>query len=132
LSRDSLFDRFLIVSVFLAVAALSCSRYLEDGIRSPEVDGETVVFRYLSPSARVVQLAGDWNNWAAGDAETGEVLVGLMSRDKRGLWEIIVELPPGRYRYYFIINEDRRVLDPDNPRVTDDPWGGKASLLIMP
>lgn len=91
-----------------------------------------VEFRYPSPSARTVQVAGDWNNWGAGDSEQGEVLVGLMGRDKSGVWNLAQELPPGRYRYYFLLNETQRIIDPANPRVADDPWGGKASLLIVP
>jgi len=30
------------------------------------------------------------------------------------------------------LNETQRILDPANPRVTDDPLGGKANLLIVP
>lgn len=114
-----------------ALALVSCAS-LDKAVESPELDGGRVIFRYLSPSARTVQVAGEWNNWSAGDAGTGEVLVGLMERDERGLWMIAVELPPGRHRYWFVVNETGRVLDPANPRVTEDPWGGKASLCIVP
>jgi 1,4-alpha-glucan branching enzyme len=111
---------------------ISCAGYLEKSVESPVIAEEQVIFRYASPSARTVQVAGDWNNWGRGDAEQGEVLVGLMHRDDRGLWELAEPLSSGRYRYYFIINESRRVPDPANPRITEDPWGGKASLLIVP
>jgi 1,4-alpha-glucan branching enzyme len=114
-----------------ALAQHSCAA-LDKAVESPQIEGNMVIFRYLSPSARTVQIAGDWNNWSAGDAEQGEVLVGLMERDGRGMWTISVDLPPGRHRYWFVINETGRVLDPANPRVTEDPWGGKASLCIMP
>jgi len=124
--------RFLFTIVLAAAAAGGCARMLETAIESPELGEAGVVFRYVGPAARTVQVAGDWNNWAAGDAETGEVLVGLMERDERGHWRSTVALAPGRYRYWFLINETRRVLDPANPRVTQDPWGGKASLCIVP
>lgn len=114
-----------------ALALASCAA-LERAVESPEIDGGTVVFRYLSRSARTVQVAGEWNNWSAGDAEKGEILVGLMERGEDGLWTVAVELPPGRHRYWFVVNESGRVLDPANPRVTEDPWGGKASLCIVP
>ena len=119
-------------SLTAAAVLVSCAGALDRAVDSPEIDGGTVVFRYLSPSARTVQVAGDWNNWSAGDAEAGEVLVGLMEREESGLWTIAVELPPGRHRYWFVVNEAGRVLDPANPRVTEDPWGGKASLCIVP
>ena len=118
--------------MLMAAVFAACARLLEKAVESPEVGNGSVVFRHVSPAARTVQVAGDWNNWAAGDAETGEVLVGLMERDQRGHWQITVALAPGRYRYWFLVNESRRVLDPANPRVTDDPWGGKASLCIVP
>jgi hypothetical protein len=69
---------------------ISCGRYLERSLGSPSIDGDTVTFRVKVPSARTVQLAGDWprNNWARGDAEEGEVLVGLMGKTAdTGVWE---------------------------------------------
>jgi 1,4-alpha-glucan branching enzyme len=115
----------------LLLAAGSCS-YMEKSVESPLLKEGTVEFRYPSHSARTVQVAGDWNNWGAGDAAQGEVLVGLMEKDEKGVWILSQDLPPGRYRYYFLLNETQRILDPANPRVADDPWGGKANLLIVP
>jgi 1,4-alpha-glucan branching enzyme len=128
------------VSRFFAMAALvllagSCGRYLERSLGSPGIDGDTVTFRVKAPSARTVQLAGDWsrNNWARGDAEEGEVLVGLMKKSAAAdAWELAVRLGPGRYRYLFLIDETEWLLDPENPRVVDDGRGGKANLLIVP
>lgn len=121
----------LIAASALLLVAGSCS-YIDKAVESPVLKEGTVEFRYPSHSAKTVQVAGDWNNWSAGDAEQGEVLVGLMEKDKKGIWNLTQELPPGRYRYYFLLNETQRILDPANPRVADDPWGGKANLLIVP
>jgi 1,4-alpha-glucan branching enzyme len=114
---------------------VSCGDFLERAVRSPVIEEDGVVFRLRSPAARTVQIAADWqgNNWGKGDAEAGEVLVGLMERRERGgIWEITVALKPGRYRYRFIIDEVKYVLDPDNPRVVEDGMGGRANLLIVP
>jgi 1,4-alpha-glucan branching enzyme len=119
----------------LLVLIVSCGRYLEKSLGSPRLDGESIVFRVKAPSARTVQLAGDWsrNNWARGDAEGGEILVGLMARAEGGdIWELAVHLDPGRYRYRFLVNETEWLLDPENPRIVDDGKGGKANLLIVP
>ncbi|MDD3642044.1 MAG: hypothetical protein PHQ19_01050 [Candidatus Krumholzibacteria bacterium] len=124
--------RTIRMAVPLVALALAACAALDGAVESPAIDGGTVVFRYFSSSARTVQVAGDWNNWSAGDAGTGEVLVGLMEKGEDGLWTIAVDLPPGRHRYWFVVNETGRVLDPVNPRVTEDPWGGKASLCIVP
>lgn len=119
----------------LALCAFSCGRYLENSLGSPLIDGDTITFRIKVPSARTVQVAGDWprNNWGRGDAEEGEVLVGLMAgTGEKGVWELAVRLGPGRYRYRFLVNETAWLLDPENPRVVDDGRGGKANLLIVP
>ena len=116
------------------VLLVSCSRYIEPSVESGVIEDERVVFRLKSPSARTVQIAGDWpgNNWGRGDAEQGEVLVGLMeNKDGEGTWVLSIVLEPGRYRYRFIIDEVKQVLDPNNPRVVDDGMGGKANLLIV-
>lgn len=114
--------------------SVSCGGYLEKAVESPVIEDDSVIFRLWSPSARTVQVAGDWqgNNWGRGDAEAGEVLVGLMEKSRdSGIWEISVMLRPGRYRYRFVIDEKKAVLDPNNPRVVEDGMGGKANLLIV-
>jgi hypothetical protein len=127
--------RIFTVCVLIALAgagSISCS-HLEKKVESPVIEDGTLVLRFKDPSARTVQIAADWNNWAQGDAEQGEVLVGLMDKDDRtGIWEARVTLRAGRYRYLFLVNELHWVLDPDNPRVVDDGRGGKANLVIMP
>jgi 1,4-alpha-glucan branching enzyme len=128
------FTRLCAISAVILLS-ISCGRYLERSLGSPGIEGDTVTFRVKVPSARTVQLAGDWprNNWARGDAEAGEVLVGLMVKTAdTGVWELAVRLGPGRYRYRFLIDEAEWLLDPENPRVIDDGRGGKANLLIMP
>lgn len=128
--------RCIITACMLLVLAcagvISCS-HLEKKVDSPEIDDSTLILRFKNQSARTVQIAADWNNWAQGDAEQGEVLVGLMEKDDRsGIWETRITLRAGRYRYLFLVNELQWVLDPDNPRVVDDGRGGKANLVIMP
>ncbi len=127
----------LAIGALLALigAAGSCGGLLERRVASPVISGDEITFRVKSPSARTVQIAGDWagNNWARGDAEGGEVLVGLMKNaEEDGVWEITVRLEPGRYRYRFLLNESEWLFDPDNPRIVDDGRGGKANLLIVP
>jgi len=123
----------VIAGIAIAAAAVSqLTGCIEKAVRSPEYSDGTVTFRFFTGAARTVQVAGDWNDWGAGDAEQGEVLVGLMERGEGGVWSRTIELESGRYRYYFIINESRRALDPANPRTTEDPRGGKANLLVVP
>ena len=121
-----------VVLLIVLVSMYSCAS-LDSAFDSPVVDGRVVIFRYYDPSARTVQVGGDWigNNWLEGDEGRGEVLVGLMHKD-RGVWTLKLKLEPGRYRYRYLVNESIWVLDPLNPRVVDDGSGGKANLLIIP
>ena len=119
--------------LLVLILFLSCAGYIEKSIESPKIEDNSVTFCVRSKSAKVVQVAGDWNNWASGDAGEGEVLVGLMTRNDSALyWERTVELESGRYKYRFLFNESVWMLDPNNPRIIDDGKGGKANLLIVP
>jgi hypothetical protein len=93
-----------------------------------------VLFRFEAPSARVVQLAGNWpeNDWLRGQAQTGSFLVGRMEDpDGDGIWTRCEYLPPGRYQYKFVIDEQNWKEDPSNPQRVDDGYGGFNSLLIV-
>jgi len=94
----------------------------------------TVLFRFEAPSARVVQLAGNWpeNDWLKGQAQTGSYLVGLMEDpDGDGIWERREPLGSGRYQYKFVVDEQNWKEDPNNPLRTDDGFGGFNSILIV-
>ena len=67
--------RLILILLAVALTASGCSlnfikRRLPPPTRSE--DG-TVLFRFEAPSARVVQLAGNWpeNDWLRGQAQTG-------------------------------------------------------------
>lgn len=93
-----------------------------------------VLFQFEAPSAQRVQLAGNWpeNDWLRGQAQTGSYLIGLMSdEDGDGVWRIIVDLPPGRYQYKFVVDEKTWKEDPNNPQRVDDGYGGYNSLLVV-
>lgn len=100
----------------------------------PAVKKNKVVFRYYAPSARRVQLAGDWpeNNWGRGDGRRGEANVGLMAdADGDGVWEIEVELAPGRYKYLFWVDETTWFVDPGNAEEVEGGPARICSLLVV-
>lgn len=116
--------------LFLAVTLLSsCSYFLPRRVsRSPVVEEGVVVFRYHAPAARRVQVAGDWpgNNWGRGDGIVGEANIGLMQDDDGdGVWELTIELPPGRHCYLFWVDENTWHVDPGNPEEVE---GGPARI----
>ena len=118
----------------VAVAAPGCSslNFIKRRLPPPTQTPEGVVFRFNAPSARVVQLAGNWpeNNWLAGQAQTGSFLVGSMKDEAgTGIWTRTEKLPAGRYQYKFVIDRVNWKEDPNNPNRTDDGFGGFNSLL---
>ena len=120
--------RTLTVLVVLLVVS-GCGYLLPRRIASgPMLEANDVLFRYYAPNARRVQLGGDWpeNNWTRGDGSAGEANIGLMEdEDGDGIWEIRVPLPPGRYRYLFLVDENTWHTDPGNP---EEAQGGPATL----
>ncbi len=73
-----------------------------------------------APAAASVQLVGDWNEWG-GLTSPGRVVdpaVGRMARDGDGNWTApLPDLPPGRYRYAFLLDGHEWIPDPMNPDV---------------
>jgi len=71
-------------------------------------------------TARVVSLAGSFNGWDSQHV--------LFAREN-GRWICRVDLPPGKYLYQFVI-DDEWINDPSNPRAEDSGNGGTASVIV--
>lgn len=127
------------LGVLMAVAwlgATGCSHldFIKRRLPPPQQVEDGILFQFEAPSARVVQVAGNWpeNNWLAGQGQNARYDLGRMSDDDGdGTWQIIVDLPPGRYQYKYRIDEINWKEDPNNPQRTDDGFGGFNSLLIV-
>ena len=120
----------------LTLASAGCSYFApRKSAGGPLVVEEGVTFRFYAPVAGRVQLAGDWpeNNWAQGDGGAGEADIGLMEDGNGdGLWEITVQLPPGRYRYLFWVDENTWHVDPGNPEeVTGGPCDTCSQIVLV-
>jgi hypothetical protein len=81
---------------------------------------EGTEFSYYDPSAYSVSLAGTFNNW---DSQA----LG-MTKDEEGTWRVVVDLPPGRYEYKFVVNGSDWMADPDNPKVVGDYGNSEIEL----
>ncbi len=62
---------------------------------SPFADGEGTVFAVAAPRADSVAVMGDFSAWQP---------VQLEDREGKGVWTAILELPPGRYEYAFLVD----------------------------
>lgn len=131
------------ITILLSLAALAllavlslggCSTltFVKRRLPPPTVTADGVIFRFAAPSAKMVQLAGNWpeNNWLSGQAQSGSFNVGLMKdEDGDGIWTRTEKLPPGRYQYKFVIDQTNWKEDPNNPNRTNDGYGGNNSVL---
>jgi len=124
----------IVIAIVVGASSLACSSmgFVKKRLPPPTQTKDGVVFRFQAPSARLVQLAGNWpeNNWLAGQAQTGTFRVGEMKdEDGDGVWTRTEPLPPGRYQYKFHIDGVNWREDPNNPNRTDDGYGGFNSLI---
>ena len=60
------------------------------------VEVQKTTFKYFSPEAKEVCIAGAFNNWMDKDL--------FLKKDKSGPWKISIPLSAGRYEYRFIVD----------------------------
>jgi len=89
----------------------------------PECAG-AVEFLLMAPRAASVMLVGDFNDWTASATPLHTAAAG-------GLWAVTVPLPPGRYRYAFVVDGTRWQPDPSAPPAPDDEFGSPASVVTI-
>jgi chromosome partitioning protein len=82
---------------------------------------EGVVFRGRFADARVVQLAGDFNDWMPHTTP-------MQRLDDAGLFEATLNLPPGRYRYRLVV-DGRWDHDRANPAIVKNEYGETNSVV---
>jgi anti-sigma factor RsiW len=85
-------------------------------LEAPQVQVE---LKLAGEKARSVAVAGDFNGW---DAVT-------MKKGEDGVWKTRLSLPPGRYRYAFVVDKEKWVADPYSATVVDSGYGGVDSVL---
>lgn len=89
---------------------------------APKVTDDGIVFTVAAHDAHRVQLAGDFNEWVADGSEMEPM---------GDVWVKVLKLPPGRYRYRFVVDGQWQ-SDPLNSVTEPSPFGGNDSLLVLP
>lgn len=120
-ARVPLFRLLPLAATFLLVAGLAAvgvrQFLLPPAVGTPQVQVELE----LAQEARSVAVAGDFNGWAV-DASR-------MTRGPDGVWRIRLALPPGRYQYVFIVDDEQWIADPHSTTVVDNGYSGTNSVL---
>jgi hypothetical protein len=111
---------------WVGTAALAAAAALVVFIQpGSEAAARPIQFILLAPQAARVAIVGDFNDWdptatpLQADGSTG------------GTWSVVVPLRPGRYRYSFVVDGDRWVVDPGAPRAVDDDFGPASSVVTI-
>jgi hypothetical protein len=87
----------------------------------PSLKGNTTFKLKGYPEARVVVLAGSFNNWYESQ---------LLFAREGDEWVCRVDLTPNRYTYKFIV-DGNWLLDPANAETEEDEYGNLNSVLII-
>jgi chromosome partitioning protein len=95
----------------------------DDRVRpsAPAATPDGVMFTLEAFDAASVHLAGDFNDWTLDGSEMEPL---------DGIWTKIVKLPPGRYRYRYVIDGQWQ-SDPLNAVVEPSAYGGHDSVLVV-
>ena len=87
-------------------------------------------FSCRAPHAGVVCLAGTFNDW--------DRTATPLTRRPDGTWAVILDLPPGRYEYKFVV-DDRWCCDPacgqpttGCPHCVPNPFGTMNRVVEVP
>lgn len=76
-----------------------------------------VVFNVYSPDSKVVEVAGEFNNWTPAKMKKGE----------QGVWSLKKSLAAGKYAYKFVFDGSWEI-DQANPDRIPDGQGGENSV----
>jgi hypothetical protein len=88
---------------------------------APSLKGNTTFRLKGYAEARIVALAGSFNNW-----DQSQYVFGREGDE----WICRVDLEPGEHAYKFIV-DGNWLLDPENPNTKDDDYGVKNSVIIV-
>ncbi len=83
-----------------------------------------VRFAHPGDDRTTVYLAGDFNDWSA-------TATPLCYDDRIGAHETVIEMPPGRYLYRFIV-DGRWTADPHNQLKQVNEYGELNSVVVVP
>jgi CubicO group peptidase (beta-lactamase class C family) len=87
---------------------------------APSLQGNTTFRLKGYPEAKIVNLAGTFNDWKPAAIVCGK---------EQSEWVCRVDLKPGKHLYKFII-DGNWIIDPDNPTTEDDGRGNINSVLV--
>lgn len=114
----------LAMAAALAAAIVGIWRIRGTPASAPSGGSRGFQFVVVEPRAATVYLVGDFNDWDA-------TRTPMQRAAGDGLWSAAISLPPGRYRYAFLIDGRRWLADPGAPNARDDDYGTPSSVVTV-
>ncbi len=103
---------------------------------APHKTPKGVLFEFYAPSAKYVNVCGDFNRWCGTQDGPFNPHIGRMHDDGKngdrkandGIWTLILPLQNGTYQYKYVVNGTSWYLDPSNPETVQS--GGYQNSLL--
>ena len=93
------------------------------GPAAPVVTPAGVRFALVLPGARSVALAGTFNQWSSSTHP--------LARERSGIWQLMVSLPPGEHLFMYVVDGTRWVTPPLAEDFVDDGFGSKNGVVVV-
>ena len=116
------------------IAALAAALLIAAGIavRAGRTSGaapaasaaQSVRFELVAPASSRVTVVGDFNDW---DPQASP----MVRAGERGAWSLRLALPPGRYRYTYLVDGTRWVPDPSEPPAVGDDFDTPTTVITV-
>jgi 1,4-alpha-glucan branching enzyme len=90
----------------------------------PSLEARTFPHRFViyQPEVEKVEIAGSFTQWQT---------VPMNRIGSSGYWDLILDLPRGEHRFTYLLEGNRRIVDPTVPTREKDDFGGENSVLSV-
>lgn len=113
--------RALVIVMCSTVVSTACAASI--GPAAPVVTPAGVRFALVLPGARSVALAGTFNQWSSSTHP--------LARERSGIWQLMVSLPPGEHLFMYVVDGTRWVTPPLAEDFVDDGFGSKNGVVVV-
>jgi hypothetical protein len=126
--RPALVWRIAALAAALLIAAGIAVRVGRSSGAAPAVAtasaAQPVRFELVAPASSRVTVVGDFNDW---DPRASP----MVRAGAHGAWSLRLALPPGRYRYSYLVDGTRWVPDPSEPPTVGDDFDTPTSVITV-
>lgn len=111
----------LVIAVLSTVVSAACAASI--GPAAPVVTPAGVRFALTLPDARTVAVAGTFNQWSSSSHP--------LARERSGIWQVVVALPPGEHLFMYVVDGTQWVSPPRAEDFVDDGFGSKNGVVVV-